>query len=224
MIGPKDKFFNVLLVLLAMASPTIAQIPASWWDSAQSADWPQNYWVEQGVILSIAEHGDSLSLLDATYRLAEATAFFTADWRRLTPVEFADGVAAGLIDQRIVVWSQADKGSLPVATKVQVAGAAKQAQRFALLERDAQGRSFMHTARPARALMDEFGDENGNPIVDFLGQVVQEDKMPQPGDRVSLLLHEGTVVRVKLLQRPAQPGYRLGLDREEKKSYLTLAQ
>ena len=227
MIGPKNNFFNGLLLFLAMASPAVAQIPVSWWSSEQNADWPQNYWVEQGVVLSISQYCDSLSLLDTTYRLREATAFFTADWRRLTPVEFAAGVAAGLIDKRIVVWSEAGEageGMPLLATKVQAAAAASPVQRFALLDQDVQGRSLMYTARPARALIDEFGDENGDPVIDFLGQVLQEGKMPQPGDQVSLLLHEGTVVRVKLLQRPAQTGYRIGLDAEEKKPYLTLAQ
>ena len=86
----------------------------------------------------------------------------------------------------------------------------------------------MHTACPARALIDEFGDEHGAPIIDSLGQVLQQQKLPQPGDQVSLLLHEGAVVRVKLLGRPALPGYRVGLDAsvlgaKDASSYLTLA-
>jgi hypothetical protein len=78
-----------------------------------------------------------------------------------------------------------------VATKVQAVAGATQTQRFALIERDAKGRSFLHTACPARALIDEFGDEHGAPIIDSLGQVLQQQKLPQPGDQVSLLLHEG---------------------------------
>ncbi|MFT5376352.1 MAG: hypothetical protein ACI906_003189 [Candidatus Latescibacterota bacterium] len=228
MIGPKNKFFNVLLILLAMSSPTIAQIPVSWWDGDDRAGWPENYWVEQGVVLAVSEYCDSLSLLDKTYRIEGTTAFFTADWRRLTPVEFAAGIVAGQIDERVVVWSEAGKTSIPVATKVQAVAGATQAQRFALIERNAKGRSFLHTARPARALIDEFGDEHGAPIIDFLGQVLQQQKIPQPGDQVSLLLHEGAVVRVKLLGRPALPGYRVGLDAsvlgaKDASSYLTLA-
>ncbi len=231
MIELKYKFFNVLLLFLAVVSPASAQIPINWWDSVQSADWPENYWVEQGIVLEISEYGDSLSLLAASYRLQASTAFFTADWRRLTPAEFAAGIAAGQIGERVVIWSEAEKGALPVASKVQAAVGAAQTltQRFALLEENAQGHSFLHTARPARALIDEFGDENGDPIVDFLGQVLQADKVPQPGDLVSLLLHEGSVVRIKLLERPVQPGSRVGLaapavDAKDKSLYLSLAQ
>jgi len=228
MTGSKNKFFNILLILLAMASPTIAQIPISWWDSDNRVNWPENYWVEEGTVLAVSEYCDSLSLLDKTYRIEAATAFLTADWRRLTPVEFAAGVTAGQIDERVVVWSEAAEKSIPIATKVQAVAGATQTQRFALLERDAKGRSFLHTARPARALIDEFGDEHGAPIIDFLGQVLQQDKVPQPGDQVSLLLHEGAVVRVKLLDRPARPGYRVGLDAsflgvKDTSSSLTLA-
>ena len=205
-----SKVLLTLLTLLTTVVPGVAQISDTWWSESGTKGWPENYWVEEGVVFAISDHFDRLTLLSNAYRVGAETVFLSTDLRRLTVVEFAAGIAAGTIEDRIVVWAVPTDTGLPMAMKVQSARpGVRTTQRFARLEEDAQQRLLLRTVGPPRILIDEFGDAQGEPVVDFLGNVLQVEKLPEPGDRVCLLLHEGTVVRVKRLHDTVRSGSRL---------------
>ncbi len=199
----KLMFFNVLFTVLALlvtVAPSVGQISDTWWSESDTEAWPDNYWVEEGVVFAVSDQFDQLTLLGNAYQIGSETVFLSGDLRRLTVAEFADGIAAGTAGDRIVVWAVPTDTGLPVAMKVQGARpGASTAQRFARLEENAQQQQLLRMVGPPRTLIDEFGDAQGEPVVDFLGEVLQADKLPKPGDRVRLLLHEGTIVRVKRL-------------------------
>jgi hypothetical protein len=86
-----SKLLLVVLAILATVAPGVTQISDTWWSESATETWPENYWVEEGVVFAVSEHFGQLTLLGNAYRVGAETVFLSADLRRLPVVEFAVG-------------------------------------------------------------------------------------------------------------------------------------
>lgn len=218
---------TVLFVTVLDYSPALAQldfnIPAQWWTRSRDEfpDWPQGFDVEDAIVDHIADGAERIVFAGPRYIIAAESVFINHnlkdqdsadfDGRLLSAEEFADRIKAGAAPERITVWYVPTIDGKRVVQEVKYGGnyeysPFKDEIEFGGLGQDEQGRSYIQAMGGSIELAGEVGDENGTPIFDLFGAVLQEDKVPQPGERVRYLKfysdHSLLIVR---LVRNAQP-------------------
>ncbi len=201
----------LLLVPFSGQSQTLEQldasVPSDWW--SESGNHMDGLWVKDGVVFAVSERKDRLILEGPGFQVTEETVFINSnfwsndpsefDGRELSLDEFAKRIEAGEAPDLVTVWSLPLSDGSAIAQRAQYGISPEPTDRafhFGRIEHDDAGGTILRALGEHWELAGEVGDENGDPIVDLFGALLQVEKFPQAGDRVRLLLHNGTVLRI----------------------------
>ena len=184
-----------------------ASVPSDWW--SENGSHMAGLWVKDGIVFSVSDRKDRLILEGPGFQVTDETVFINSnfwnndpsefDGRELSLDEFAKRIEAGEAPDLVTVWSLPLSDGSAVAQRAQYGISPEPTDRafhFGRIEQDEEGGRILRTLGEHWELAGEVGDENGDPIVDLFGDLLQPEKFPQSGDRVRLLLHNGTVLRL----------------------------
>ena len=201
----------LLLVPFSRQTQTLEQldaaVPSDWW--SESGNHMNGLWVKDGVVFSVSDRKDRLILEGPGFQVTDETVFINSnfwnndpsefDGRELSLAQFAKRIEAGEAPDLVTVWSLPLSDGSAVAQRAQYGISPEPTDRafhFGRIEQDEDGGTILRALGEHWELAGEVGDENGDPIVDLFGDLLQIEKFPLAGDRVRLLLHNGTVLRI----------------------------